>query len=64
MKQKLLSLYKQPFSNEIRRLYVKWKRELNTIIDTTVRKVVEFLYNKGVSLIKVGYPKNISQKKG
>ncbi|EZQ06706.1 transposase [Candidatus Acidianus copahuensis] len=64
MKQKLLSLYKQPFSNEIRRLYVKWKRELNTIIDATVRKVVEFLYNKGVSLIKVGYPKNISQKKG
>ncbi|WP_160164842.1 zinc ribbon domain-containing protein [Candidatus Acidianus copahuensis] len=64
MKQKLLSLYNQLFSNEIRRLYVKWKRELNAIIDATVRKVVEFLYNKGVSLIKVGYPKNISQKKG
>ncbi|WP_052349520.1 RNA-guided endonuclease TnpB family protein [Candidatus Acidianus copahuensis] len=64
MKQKLLSLFKQPFSNKIRRLYVKWKRELTTIIDATVRKVVEFLYNKGVSLIKVGYPKNISQKKG
>ncbi|EZQ01713.1 transposase, partial [Candidatus Acidianus copahuensis] len=64
MKQKLLSLYDQPFSGKIRRLYVKWKRELNAIIDTTVRKVAEFLYNKGVSLIKVGYPKNISQKKG
>ncbi|WP_052349395.1 RNA-guided endonuclease InsQ/TnpB family protein [Candidatus Acidianus copahuensis] len=64
MKQKLLSLFKQPFSNKIRRLYIKWKRELNAIIDTAVRKVVEFLYNKGVSLIKVGYPKNISQKKG
>ncbi|WP_052349479.1 transposase [Candidatus Acidianus copahuensis] len=63
MKQKLLSLFKQPFSNKIKRLYIKWKRELNAIIDATVRKVAEFLYNKGVSLIKVGYPKNISQKR-
>ncbi|MBP1357554.1 MAG: transposase, partial [Sulfolobus sp.] len=64
IKQKLLALYHQPFSNKIRRLYVKWKRELTTVIDTAVREVVEFLYNKGVSLIKVGYPKNISQGNG
>ncbi|WP_081801163.1 transposase [Candidatus Acidianus copahuensis] len=64
MKQKLLSLFNQPFSNKIRRLYFKWKRKLTTIIDAAVRKVVKFLYSKGVSLIKVGYPKNISLRNG
>ncbi|MDT7895015.1 MAG: zinc ribbon domain-containing protein [Desulfurococcales archaeon] len=33
-------------------------------VDSRVRQAVEWLYNVGVSIIKIGYPKNIAQENG
>jgi putative transposase len=43
---------------------MKWKRQVRHYIDAKVRGAVEWLYDVGVSMIKVGYPKNIAQENG
>jgi len=43
-------------------MYSKWRRQVKSYIDSRVRQTVEWLYNVGVSIIKIGYPKNIAQE--
>jgi putative transposase len=45
-------------------MYAKWRRQVRHYIDAMVRGAVEWLYNVGVSTIKVGYPKGITQRNG
>ena len=51
-------------THKLRLLYEKGRRQAKSYINTQVRRVVEWLYNIGVSTIYVGYPKYIAQKKG
>ena len=45
-------------------MYAKWRRQVKACIDARVRETIEWLYASGVSLVKVGYPKNIAQENG
>ena len=45
-------------------MYSKWRRQIKSYVDSGVRQAIEWLYNVGVSIIKVGYPKNIAQENG
>jgi len=45
-------------------MYAKWRRQVRHYINTKVREAIEWLYNAGVSTIKVGYPKGITQRNG
>jgi len=51
-------------THKLRLLYERGRRQAKSYIDTQVRRVVEWLYNIGVSTIYVGYPKYIAQQKG
>jgi putative transposase len=51
-------------SRRLRQMYLRWRRQVKSYIDTKVRQAVEWLYSVGVSRIKVGYPKNIAQENG
>jgi putative transposase len=62
--QSTLSKYGLETSRRLRRMYMKWRRQIRHYIDTKVREVVERLYDVGVSRIKVGYPKGITQENG
>jgi putative transposase len=42
----------------------RWRRQIRSYIDAKVRQAVEWLYDIGVSKIKVGYPKNIVHENG
>jgi putative transposase len=45
-------------------MHEKWRRQVKSYIDSKVRQAVEWLYSVRVSIVKVGYPKNIAQEKG
>jgi len=45
-------------------MHRKWRNQAKSFIDTQVRRLVERLHEIGVSIIYVGYPKNISQENG
>jgi putative transposase len=62
--QSTLSKYGLETSRRLRRIYMKWRRQIRHYIDTKVREVVEWLYDVGVSRIKVGYLKGIAQENG
>jgi len=51
-------------THKLRLPYERGRRHTKSYIDTQVRRVVEWLYNIGVSTIYVGYPKYIAQQKG
>jgi putative transposase len=51
-------------SKRLRRMYAKWRRQVRSYINAKVREAVEWLYEVGVSTIKVGYPKYIAQRNG
>ena len=51
-------------SRRFRLMYSKWRRQVKAYIDGEVRQVIEWLYSVGVSIVKVGYPKNIAQENG
>ncbi len=51
-------------SRKLRLLYQRGRSQAKSYIDTQVRRVVEWLYNIGVSTVYVGYPKYIAQQKG
>jgi putative transposase len=59
-----LSGYGLETSKRLRRMYAKWRRQIRHYIDAKVREAVEWLYEVGVSKIKIGYPKNIAQRNG
>jgi len=62
--QSTLNKYGLKTSKKLRRMYAKWKRQVRHYIDARVRETVEWLYEVGVSTIKVGYPKCIAQRNG
>jgi putative transposase len=62
--QSTLSKYGLKTSKRLRRMYMKWRRQIKHYIDARVRGAVEWLYDVGVSTVKVGYPKYIAQENG
>jgi putative transposase len=62
--QSTLSGYGLKTSKRLRRMYSKWRKQIRSYINLRVRQVIEWLYDIGVSKIKVGYPKNIAQENG
>ena len=62
--QSMLNKYGLETSRKLRRMHAKWKRQIRSYIDAKVREVVEWLYDIGVSTVKVGYPKYITQRNG
>jgi putative transposase len=62
--QSTLNKYGLETSKRLGRMYAKWRRQVRHYIDTKVREAMEWLYNVGVSTIKVGYPKGITQENG
>jgi putative transposase len=62
--QSMLNGYGLETSKRLRRMYAKWRRQVRHYIDARVREAVEWLYDIGVSTIKVGYPKGITQENG
>ncbi len=62
--QSTLNGYGLRMSRRLRSMYSKWRRQVKAYIDSRVRQVIEWLYSVGVSIIKIGYPKNIAQENG
>jgi putative transposase len=62
--QSMLNKYGLKTSRMLRAMYSKWRRQIKSYVDSRVRQAVEWLYNVGVSIIKIGYPKNIAQENG
>jgi len=62
--QSTLNRYGLKTSKRLRLMYSKWRRQIKSYIDGKVRQAIEWLYNVGVSTIKVGYPKYIAQENG
>jgi len=62
--QSTLNKYGLKTSKRLRRMYSKWRGQIRHYIDAKVREAVEWLYDVGVSTVKVGYPKSIAQENG
>jgi len=62
--QSMLSKYGLRTSRRLRLMYAKWRMQARDYINAKVRQVMEWLYNIGVSTIKVGYPRNIIHENG
>jgi len=62
--QSVLNRYGLHSSHRLRIMYKKWRRQVRHYINTAVRGVAEELYNAGVSLVYVGYPKLIAHRNG
>ncbi|MCL7394346.1 MAG: transposase, partial [Thaumarchaeota archaeon] len=62
--QSTLNKYGLETSRRLGRMYAKWRRQVRHYIDARVREAVEWLYDVGVSRVKVGYPKGIAQENG
>jgi putative transposase len=62
--QSTLNGYGLKTSRRLRRMYAKWRKQIRHYIDAKVREAVEWLYDVGVSTVKVGYPKYIAQRNG
>jgi len=62
--QSMLNKYGLEASKRLRQMYAKWRRQIRHYIDAKVREAVEWLYDVGVSKVKVGYPKGIAQENG
>jgi len=62
--QSMLNKYGLETSKRLRRMYARWRRQVRHYIDTKVREAVEWLYDVGVSKIKIGSPKGIAQENG
>jgi putative transposase len=62
--QSTLNKYGLETSKRLRRMYRKWREQIKHYINAKVREVIEWLYDIGVSKVKVGYPKGIAQENG
>jgi len=62
--QSVINKYGIKSSHKLRAMYSKWHKQVKSFINTQVRRLVEWLYESGVSTIYVGYPKNIAQENG
>ena len=62
--QSTLNKYGLETSKRLGRMYTKWKRQIRHYINAKVRQAIEWLYDVGISTVKVGYPKGIAQEDG
>ncbi|MCL7394546.1 MAG: RNA-guided endonuclease TnpB family protein [Thaumarchaeota archaeon] len=62
--QSMLNGYGLETSRRLGRMYAKWRRQIRSYINAKVREAIEWLYDVGVSTIKIGYPKGITQENG
>jgi len=62
--QSMLNKYGLKTSRRLRSIYSKWRRQIKSYVDSRVRQAIERLYDVGVSIIKIGYPKYITQENG
>jgi len=62
--QSTLNRYGLRTSRRLGSMYSNWRRRVKASIDSRVRQAIEWLYNTGVSIIKIGYPKYIAQENG
>jgi IS605 OrfB family transposase len=62
--ESMLNGYGLKTSKRLRQMCMKWRRQVRHYINAKVRRALEWLYNVGVSMIKVGYPKYIAQENG
>jgi len=62
--QSIINKYGVMSSRKLRLMYRKWRKQVKSFIDAQVRRLVEWLYENGVSTIYVGYPKNIAHQNG
>jgi putative transposase len=62
--QSMLNKYGLKTSRRLGTMYSRWRRQVKSYVDSGVRRAVEWLYSVGVSVVKVGYPKNIAQENG
>jgi putative transposase len=62
--QSTLNGYGLKTSRRLGRMYAKWRKQIKHYINAKLREAVEWLYNVGVSTVKVGYPKYIAQENG
>jgi putative transposase len=62
--QSTLNGYGLETSKRLGLMYSKWRRQIRDYIDAKVRQAIEWLYDVGVSTVKVGYPKYIAQENG
>jgi len=62
--QSTLNKYGLETSKRLGRMYAKWKRQIRHYINAKVRQAIEWLYDVGISTVKVGYPKGIAQEDG
>ena len=62
--QSMLNKYGLRTSRKLRLMYTKWKMQAMDYINAKVRQAIEWLYDIGVSTIKVGYPRNIIHENG
>jgi len=62
--QSMLNKYGLKTSRRFIAMYSKWRRQIKSYVDSRVRQAVEWLHNVGVSIIKIGYPKNIAHENG
>jgi len=62
--QSKINKYGIKATRKLRAMYSNWRRQAKGFIDTQIRRLVEQLYENGVSTIYVGYPKNIAQENG
>ena len=62
--QSMLNGYGLETSRRLGRMYAKWRRQVRHYIDAKVREAIEWLYDVGVSTIKIGYPKSIARRNG
>jgi putative transposase len=62
--QSTLNKYGLKTSRRLRRIHIKWRRQVRHHIDAKVRQAIEWLYSVEVSTIKIGYPKNIAHENG
>jgi putative transposase len=58
--ESMLNKYGLKTSKRLRRMYMKWRRQIRDYIDAKVRQAMEWLYSVVVSTVKVGYPKHIA----
>jgi len=62
--QSIINKYGVQSPHGLRIMYLKWRMQVKTFIDTWVRRLIEQLHEIGVSTVYVGYPKNIAQQNG
>jgi len=62
--QSVINKYGAKSSHKLRLMHRKWRGQVKSIIDMQIRRLIEQLYENGVSVIYVGYPKNIAQENG